>query len=277
MKPGRKLEFDYAKRLRESGPDERRRLYAEAYSAASTYLTGPDRGAAPEERTAGTSPRLVSLLTQVFEGGGRLLEVGCGRGYACLKLAPHVRSIIGIDVSEPAVREAREVLAQNGISNAEIRLISAFELVRHFPPGAFDDGLSIDVIEHLHAEDARDHMRQVLQVLRPGGRYFIFSPNALTGPHDITREEFPQERRALGFHLHETTYAELVREMRALGYGRFRVLFPVPVPGRGPRPVSLPVWIFRALEAVYRSFFRSIRNATVDRVLAIRLVARAPS
>ena len=46
----------------------------------------------PEHRTAGTSKQLVQLLSQILKKNDHVLEIGCGRGYTCLKLAPSVMS-----------------------------------------------------------------------------------------------------------------------------------------------------------------------------------------
>jgi predicted SAM-dependent methyltransferase len=80
------------------------------------------------------------------------------------------------------------------------------ELVERFRPQSFSLAVSIDVVEHLHPDDAREHVKQVFQLLRPGGRYMIFMPSRLDGPHDITAQEYPDAKRALGFHLNESTY-----------------------------------------------------------------------
>jgi len=227
MDPSKKLEFEYAKRLRESNTEDRRRLYFEAYSNVSSAMIGSLKSIRPEDRTAGTSPRLLALLSKAFAPSERILELGCGRGYTCLKLAPFVGFIVGTDVSEPSLNEATELLKQHAITNAEIRKASAFELDDRFRPCEFDACVSIDVYEHLHADDARENLQQAYRILKPGGRYIIFTPNRLTGPHDITRTEFPTSREALGFHLNETTYRDLIKAMRDVGYKRFRILFPL--------------------------------------------------
>ncbi len=89
------LEFEYAKRLRASSRDERRTLYSEAYSAVSGIRMKTMSTTDIEKRTAGTSRSLVGILARVCRSDDRVLELGCGRGYTCLKLAPHVKEIIG--------------------------------------------------------------------------------------------------------------------------------------------------------------------------------------
>src|SRR5262245_5377071 len=48
----------------------------------------------------------------------RVLSLGCGIGDTELLLAPHVRELVGLDLSPTAVRQAREDAAKAGIRNA---------------------------------------------------------------------------------------------------------------------------------------------------------------
>jgi 2-polyprenyl-3-methyl-5-hydroxy-6-metoxy-1,4-benzoquinol methylase len=270
------LEIEYARRLRNSSPDERRELYAEAYSAVS------EKGAStmpsdPEKRTAGTSPSLVRSLIRLCHPSDRVLEVGCGRGYTCLRLAPHVASLVGIDVSDPALNEARELLNTYHIRNVSIQRGFADELTRSFGQAVFDKVISIDVYEHLHPEDAAMHLSEVYAVLKPGGRSIVLTPNRLTGPHDITTALFPDAKQPLGFHLNETTCGELVSLMKEVGFVKFRSVMPTsfktPVPFDILYPSALFIWFERQFPIVRRgSFMRRV----VDRVSGIFLIAEKP-
>ena len=95
---------------------------------------------------------------------------------------------------------------------------SALDLTTHFAPETFTAAISIDMLEHLHPEDAQEHLFQVFSILKPGGKYIIVSPNRVTDPHDITKLEFPDVLEPMGFHLNETTYRDLSRVMKGIGY-----------------------------------------------------------
>jgi 2-polyprenyl-3-methyl-5-hydroxy-6-metoxy-1,4-benzoquinol methylase len=151
-----------------------------------------------------------------------VLEVGAGRGYTCMKLAPHVESITGVEVSEPSLNEARALIREHDLRNVELMHYSAQDLSKLFASESFDKVISIDVIEHLHPEDARDHLEQAYQVLKPDGCYIVVTPNRINGPHDVTQEVFPTSRKAMGFHLNETTYSDLTRQMSVMGYRKFK-------------------------------------------------------
>jgi SAM-dependent methyltransferase len=221
------LEFDYARRLRASNRDQRKALYVEAYSEVSKARMATFTSADPEHRTAGTCKELVATLAPLCRPDQRVLEVGCGRGYTCWKLAPRVREIVGTDVSAPALAEARELLSSHGITNARILAGDGEELTAQFGTEAFDLVLSIEVYEHLHRDDGLAHLREVYSVLKPGGSYVIVTPNRLNGPADVTCVVYPDAREALGFHLNETTNKELMADLRAAGFSRFSSVLPL--------------------------------------------------
>lgn len=240
------LELDYARRLRASNREQRKSLYAEAYREVSKARMETVACTDPEKRTAGTSKALVAILARVCRPEQRVLEVGCGRGYTCWQLAAHVREIVGTDVSEPALAEARDLLRQRGVTNARIVEASGDALTAHFAKESFDLVISIEVYEHLHPEDGDRHLREVCAVLKPGGVYIVVTPNRLNGPADVTRDVFPEATEPLGFHLNETTNRELIAQMQQIGFCRFSSLLPLAgkVPGLADfwYPARVCVW-----------------------------------
>lgn len=218
------LEIEYAKRLRTSTKNERRKLVPEAYNAVHRLKSA---GVTPQERTLGTSRRIVEALVSLCNRDERILEVGCGRGYTALKLAPYVRSIVGIDACEADIEEAKKLLCENRITNVEILRIladSVSELTTH---EYFDKIISIDTLEHLHPEDYLDHLRGSYEILRPGGYYIAIGPNRLTGPHDVTKLIDPDATEAIGFHLNEFSYGDMVRDMMDIGFRNLRSPLPI--------------------------------------------------
>jgi ubiquinone/menaquinone biosynthesis C-methylase UbiE len=277
MEKRKELEFYYASRLRESSAAERKRLYNEAYSVVSRLGIQRFSSDEPEDRTAGTSKPLTHLLSQIVEENDHVLEIGCGRGYTCLKLAPYVMSMVGVDVSEPSLIEAKEVLSHRKIKNIKIKQVPAFELADHFNENEFDVCVSIDVVEHLHPEDAKEHLQQVFHVLKSGGKYIVIMPNRLSGPHDITKEEYPEAREALGFHLNETTYREMINVMREIGYSNFRALYKTIGPRKDIKPIVLPAGFALVSEILYRSLPNLFRTALFTQFISIRLIAYKPT
>jgi len=220
------LEIYYAQKIRQSSRNERKRLYIEAYAAVGEkgFPLLPD---APEMRTAGTSISLVNSLIHICNSSDQILEVGCGRGFTCWKLAKHVKHITGIDVSDLCLAEAKDLLMKNHVFNVTLRNGFADELVQYFSENQFDKVISIDVYEHLHPEDGKEHLRQVYSILKRKGRYIICTPNRLTGPHDVTKEIYPDAKYPLGFHLNETTCKELIGNLKEVGFNKFYSVFPL--------------------------------------------------
>ena len=272
MEKCRRLEFLYAKRLRESNSIERRKLYGEAYSIVSGLTYKPIQGMNPAERTAGTTKRLIQQISQLVNSNDTVLEVGCGRGYTCLMLAQHVQSMVGTDVSEPSLVESIEILENNKVRNVSIKKVSAFELRNTFENNEFNVCISIDVLEHLHHDDAVEHLQQVLQILKPGGKYIIVCPNRLSGPHDITREEFPNAKEALGFHLNETNHRELAQIMRKIGFKKLQIFFPLALSKDFVKPLVLPLAFGIFSEIMLGKIPKRFLHPLFEKVIALRII-----
>ena len=269
-----KLEFEFARRLRESSQAHRQALYAEAYGRVSALRMEAFESTLPKDRTAGTSPQLVECLSHLCGVDDKVLEIGCGRGYTCLELAPFVRSIAGTDVAEPVLKEAKSILQENRVRNVTISRVSALKLTDSFKPCSFHTAISIDLVEHLHPEDAEIHYAQVLEVLKDGGQYIMCLPNRLNGPHDCTRSVYPEAKEALGFHLNESTYKELIKALKRAGYCDFKAFLLKASPD-GTKPQIMPAWWMETVETVYSAFSGVPQVAwRLQHLLPIRLVAQ---
>ena len=222
IEPWIAAEFEYAKRLRNASASHRPALYVEAYNTVAGLRWGTsDDLTDPERRTAGTNRHLAESIRALCSPQDDVIEFGAGRGFTAMIVAPFVRSYVATDISEASLDETRRLIgARCPEANCRVAKCSGIDIARQFQPGSFSAAVSIDVIEHLHPEDAREHYRQVVQILRPGGHYIIATPNRLSGPHDITRLVYPDAKEPLGFHLNETSHSELNRELRLAGFSR---------------------------------------------------------
>lgn len=110
----------------------------------------------------------VSLLgSRTYDS---LLEIGYGSGVLLPELARHADRIAGIDLHD-CVDAVHTMLRGEGVS-ADLRTGSLFELP--FDDGTFDAVVSFSVFEHLTELDAA--LREVVRVLRPGGRFVAGFP-----------------------------------------------------------------------------------------------------
>ena len=82
----------------------------------TTYL-----GAAEHYRYG--RPPYSPLLEQVLsgeldlDGGGRLLDVGCGPGVLAIRLASFFEAVVGVDPDLDMLVEGRRAAAEKGVSN----------------------------------------------------------------------------------------------------------------------------------------------------------------
>lgn len=99
----------------------------------------------------------------------RILELGVGTGETARRiLALHDEAtLVGIDVSESMLNEARRVLPPEWV---ELHVAS---LQDPLPPGPFEMVVSALTIHHLPGEGKRDLFRRVATALRPAGLFVM--------------------------------------------------------------------------------------------------------
>ncbi|HEX3467489.1 MAG TPA: class I SAM-dependent methyltransferase [Candidatus Elarobacter sp.] len=257
------VERELAQRLRDASKPERRVLYTQLYDAL--YRELPDHpqltNASLSERSAEIA-RIVSRLAPFLSSTSVFLEIGpgdCGLSFALARRCAYVHAV---DVSDGVC----DVAAQP--PNFALHLSDGTSIP--LPDESVDLAFSDQLMEHLHPDDARDQLREIRRVLRPGGIYVCITPNRLSGPHDVSR--FFSDV-AQGFHIREYTARELGALMREIGFRRVDAAVPV----RG-RLVRAPLAPFAALEtalaALPAAAQRALgRSAALRGVLGIRVIA----
>jgi SAM-dependent methyltransferase len=156
-------------------------------------------------------------LRPLFDDGDRLIgEIGCGTGRFCCLLAEALPSsrVDGIDVSDTSIRAAQEIARARGCRNVHFRQDNLANLGvadDHFD-AVFSQGL-IPLFPPLGAFSAKDAVRELVRVTRPGGKVIITVPNRACFPHTwykrrLQKKNIPYE---YGF---EKSYSR--RELHAL-------------------------------------------------------------
>lgn len=97
---------------------------------------------------------------------GRVLEDGCGVGMYIQHLAPYGGRLTGLEYDFEHARLA--AAGSSGILNGAGELLP-------FGASTFDLVLSHEVLEHV--QDDRTAVREMVRVLKPGGRAILFCPN----------------------------------------------------------------------------------------------------
>ena len=106
-----------------------------------------------------------------FAPGLRILEIGCGKGALLLRLRDLGARIVGCEVSDFMLTEARRLHGPLPIAQSD-------GVSFPYPDACFDLVLSFDVLEHI--PDTDRHLVEVKRVLKPGGCYLLQTPNKWT-------------------------------------------------------------------------------------------------
>jgi 2-polyprenyl-3-methyl-5-hydroxy-6-metoxy-1,4-benzoquinol methylase len=134
---------------------------------------------------------------RTLASGKAVLDLGCNNGYGTEEIARDTASVIGIDVSEQAIKDAKR-----RYPNLDFRQYDGGKLP--FADGQFDLVTSFQVIEHV--VDVESYLSDICRVLKPHGLALFTTPNAAIrldpGMHPWNR-----------FHVREYTSEEFQRTL----------------------------------------------------------------
>lgn len=156
-----------------------------------------------------------------------VMEIGCGAGRIAHHLAPHVKQWVGGDVSKNMLAHAAEALV--GVANVSFVELAGSDL-RAVSDDSLDAIYCTVVFMHLDEWDRYRYVREMLRVLKPGGRMYIDNYNLLSEegwsfflemsaidpvhrPANISKSSTPQELRAFA---ERAGFAEVVVRPAAL-------------------------------------------------------------
>jgi SAM-dependent methyltransferase len=112
---------------------------------------------------------------------GRTLDVGCGTGRNLRALDP---GSLGVDHNPSCVEVARRAGCQ-AVTTEEF--LADPELQR---PAQFDSMLVAHVLEHMRPDEARQVVKMYLDLIRPGGRVVLITPQERGFASDATHVSF---------------------------------------------------------------------------------------
>lgn len=99
-----------------------------------------------------------------------LLDVGCGVGLMHEGLAPHVKSLTGVDVSAASLEVARR-------SHPSFAYRAYEGGALPFADGSFDAVLLVCTLHHVPPAEWASFLGEIFRVLRPGGFFFVVEHN----------------------------------------------------------------------------------------------------
>ena len=113
------------------------------------------------------SPQLEAVLAAELglDGGGRLLDGGCGPGILTVRLAHLFEDVVGLDPDAAMLAEGRSVAEERGITN--IRWVQA--RAEELPEAAPGPYRLVTFGQSLHWTDEVDVAEAVYDMLEPGG------------------------------------------------------------------------------------------------------------
>jgi ubiquinone biosynthesis O-methyltransferase len=106
-------------------------------------------------------------------GGSTVLDIGCGDARDIVPMLEAGATVVGVDLSEGMIRQARLELESRGHHNVTLEIGDVTAL--QFGAGTFDTVICSEVIEHV--PDAAGALREIYRVLKSGGRIVLSTPN----------------------------------------------------------------------------------------------------
>ncbi|MBV8950856.1 MAG: methyltransferase domain-containing protein [Actinobacteria bacterium] len=119
-----------------------------------------------------------------------VLEVACGAGHVAEAIAPHVRVVVGVDLTPELLDAGAQRLRDCGLRNVVLQQGNAASLP--FVDASFDVVCCRSSLHHFHDRDRAVH--EMVRTCRSGGRIAV---NDLVAPSESTRHAFDDLHRMI--------------------------------------------------------------------------------
>jgi SAM-dependent methyltransferase len=258
------VEVELARRLRGAPKEERLGgLYASIYRERLERIPEHPLLVRSKDRDARdrAAAQQLRLLDPYLAPANVFMEVGPGDCALAIAVASRVKTVYAIDVTDALIADVERP--------KNLHLLSSNGVTIPVPAETVHLAYSNQVLEHLHPDDAYDHLLAIHATLVPGGQLVCITPNRLSGPWDISRH-FNQT--ATGLHLREYTLSEEIDLLRAVG---FTVSLFASYNGRRILPL-VPEAPVRALETFLERLPRRLSRPMASSLVAIKVLATKP-
>jgi len=144
------------------------------YYDSTTYFESP--GHLTDHDSPFQRYRLAKVLELHTPGSDdRVIDLGCGWGTFSFALARVAREVVGVDFSAKSIQLCNERLEKEPHHNLSFVCADAGET--GFDAGAWDVVVAADLFEHLYPDDSMRVVREAFRLLKPGGRFSVWTPH----------------------------------------------------------------------------------------------------
>jgi ubiquinone/menaquinone biosynthesis C-methylase UbiE len=182
--------------------DEHEQVVRRSFEQQVELFTGED--ALFARRSAPTPAWLGPLDRDTI-----VIDVACGAAHVAEQVAPHVRQVVGVDLTRPLLDLGAQRLRDSGIANVLLQEAHAADLP--FVEASFDLVMCRSALHHFSRPDAA--VAEMARVCRPGGRVVVAD---LVAPSAQVRDAFDELHRLLDpSHVRALLQGELAELVRS--------------------------------------------------------------
>ena len=113
---------------------------------------------------------------------GKILYLGCNNGTSTAILSQYCEELVGVDINNDALEEARKLIAEQGIKNT--KFVNSNILKMPFEDNSFDGIYAFQILEHIYPEDMDIVLKEIKRILKPNGRLIAEFPTPETKYYD---------------------------------------------------------------------------------------------
>lgn len=175
----------------------------------------------------------IMVETTAPTGAMTMLDVGCAAGHTAFAFAPHVREVVGVDLSRDMLAEAARLAAARGVANARWEEATAAALP--YADATFDI-VACRMVAH-HFPSLIPALTEMARVLKTGGQCIIVD---IISPEDEALADFINRIEALRDPSHSRDWT--ISEWQAAGE---RIGVPFAVVTRWDLPLDFTDWTAR--------------------------------
>ena len=211
----------YNKIINEPSFEKRKDLYRDIYATIPTLFLPVEGNYF--EKIAKAKTKIVHQLRGELADKS-VLDIGSGSGaflYALASSDLHTEALYGLDV----------VAAEYPKDDEKAQKIKFFEqnILDFDLKEQFDVIMMDNVYEHICLADLPYFYKCLNPVLKKGTKFILFLPHRMFGPSDYTRvldNRQMGKTQAQGLHLNESTYTDVMADLKKQGFGNFKTTVP---------------------------------------------------